>query len=372
MRAPTPVGPQATGDGVGEPDQLAPDVGDVVEVVGERLLVADRLDLAAPARPPGRRARWRGRRGGWPWRPPERADDSARGSSAARSPTVLDAHPLQAGRASPGRRPTAPARGGGGGRRARRRARTSNTPGPGRTPSGMATRLGVDRGQLGDELVRRDADRAGQPELVARSRARIGRGDRGAVPSSAPRPVTSRNASSRASGSTSGVTAWKCAWTSRLTAGVAWRGRRGGTPPAGTAAGPSPTASPSGRRSAGPRTTRRRRPPAGRCRRRPPAGRAAPAAGAARPTRRRRPCRRGGWSRAPEPSLSAHRCLDDRAATQDRREPWYGGRSDLSRPASPRAAVAAVGDPQAQHEAHRLADDPLRHLRLARVRGPGT
>ena len=45
VRAATPLAPQPGGDGVGEPHELAVDVGRVVEVVGERLLVADRLDL---------------------------------------------------------------------------------------------------------------------------------------------------------------------------------------------------------------------------------------------------------------------------------------------------------------------------------------
>ena len=45
VRAAGAVGAQAPGDGVGQPDDLAAHVGEVVEVVGERLLVADRLRL---------------------------------------------------------------------------------------------------------------------------------------------------------------------------------------------------------------------------------------------------------------------------------------------------------------------------------------
>ena len=128
--------PQSAGDGVGQADSSRCDVGEVVEVVGERLLVADRLDVAVRFDRPRRRGRRRGRRGAG--RGPGRARRStAGGSSAARSPTVRDAHPLEP---CERRRPDAPQP------PHRQRVevgqllagRTSNTPSPGRTPSGVA------------------------------------------------------------------------------------------------------------------------------------------------------------------------------------------------------------------------------------------
>ena len=69
------------------------------------------------------------------------------------------------------------------------------------------------------------------------------------------------------------------------------RRRRGGT-----AGGPGPTAWPSGCRTPGPRSCRPPRPLAGPTRRRSAACPAGSGRAAPRPRRRRRPCRRGGWS----------------------------------------------------------------------------
>ena len=75
-------------------------------------------------------------------------------------------------------------------------------------------RLRPGRRELGDELGRRDTDRAGQPLLVphpvADQLADLGR------PAEQPaRPETSRNASSTDSGSTNGVTSRKICMTTR-------------------------------------------------------------------------------------------------------------------------------------------------------------
>ena len=87
VRAAGAVGPQPGGDGVGEADELAADVVEVVEVVGERLLVADRLDvplgLDRPVVATGGEVEEVPAVG-----PAERSRPRPPASSAARSPTV--------------------------------------------------------------------------------------------------------------------------------------------------------------------------------------------------------------------------------------------------------------------------------------------
>ena len=219
VRPAVPCGPQAGGHGVGQPDQLAADVGEVVEVVGERLLVADRLGLPLDLDRTVVDDRRRGRAGGG--RGPGRgAEITATGSSAARSPTVDT--PIRRSRSSVAG-PTPHSRSDGQrvevgqllpradletrrARAARRRAWPAAWRRP--TPAWPGTCSGRPR-----------------PSSVSSSCSATSARNRRAIvtpsPSRARAPVTSRNASSRASGSISGVTPAKMAWTSRLAAAYA-------------------------------------------------------------------------------------------------------------------------------------------------------
>ena len=193
----------AAGDGVGQPDHLAADVGAVVEVVGERLLVADRLDLPLGLdRPvvaaageveevPAVGLAERGRR-----RPPVERGQVADGG---------DAEPLQPRSSVAGPTPHSGRPAAGGGRQllaradhehaearvAPRRRRPAAWPPP--TPAWRGTC---------------SAPRRPSTSGRARRGRRRGSGGRSSTPSPSSRraPVTSRNASSSASGSTSGVT----------------------------------------------------------------------------------------------------------------------------------------------------------------------
>ena len=80
----------------------------------------------------------------------------------------------------------------------------------------QAVRLAQVRRDLGHELRRRDADRGGQPDLVADLVLDPARDRRAVAEQVRTTPVTSRNASSIEIGSTSGVNRRRTAITSRL------------------------------------------------------------------------------------------------------------------------------------------------------------
>ena len=174
VRAPMPWARSRPATASASRVDLAAEVGEVVEVVGERLLVADRLDLPLGLDRPVVAAVGEvdevlavG--------PPERADDGLRverGEVADRG----DAHPLQAGQRGRADAPQAPHR-----QRVEvgelaRPARTSNTPAPGPDAVGRRPRLGVDRRQLGDELVRsrRRPSTSGRGRRGSPPRSRVG------------------------------------------------------------------------------------------------------------------------------------------------------------------------------------------------------
>ena len=213
VRAARPVAAQPGGDGVGQADQLALDVGPVVEVVGERLLVADRLDLLVGLDRSVVAARGQ-RDEVLAVGPAEAADDDGRveRGEVADGGHPHAAQPLQRLRPDPPQPPH------GEGMEVGQLLPGADLEDAGAGPDavGAGPGLGLDRGQLGQELVRGHADRAREGQLARRSRRRIGRPMVTPSPSSARAPVTSRNASSSDSGSTSGVTASKIARTSRL------------------------------------------------------------------------------------------------------------------------------------------------------------
>ena len=168
-----------------------------------------------------------------------------------------------------------------------------------RRPPAVDLGLGRLRGQLGQQLRRRHARAARELQLRRRRRAGAAPAIAAAGPNSRRAPVTSRKASSREIGSTSGrvapedrldlpahllVAGVVAGQEHRLRAQPPGDGRRHGRVDA---------------EAPGLVGRRRHHAPLARRRRRRPAGPAAPAGAAARPRRRTRPCRRGGWSVRP-------------------------------------------------------------------------
>ena len=168
VRAADALAAQPGGHGVGQAHQLAPQLGAVVEVVGERLLVADRLQLPVgldrPIVAPGGQVEEVPAVG-----PPERADDDGSRSRRGEVADGLHPHPGQALAASPGRRPTAEPPAADAGRPARRPAGPRRRRARARTPVGVGPRLGSTDASLARNLFGRHADRARQRRAAPRS-----------------------------------------------------------------------------------------------------------------------------------------------------------------------------------------------------------
>ena len=180
-------------------------------VTGEGLLVADRLRALVGHDRRGRRCRGRAGRGGG--RGPRRGRATRR--RLVEVGEVGDGPDAEAVEHLLGLRPDAPER------PHRQRVEEGelvaglddDDAGPGPGPGRRGLRLGRLRRQLGQELVRRHADRAGEPLLVEHRGGGCAAAIAGGSPNSRVAPPTSRNASSRLSGSTSGVTSRKIAIT---------------------------------------------------------------------------------------------------------------------------------------------------------------
>ena len=228
---------QPGGHPLRQPQQLAEDDLRVVDVGGERLLGADALvglvrdDLAARRGPRPARA------GGRPPRRPARA--AAWRAASARGPRPSAG---RAGSAPPRSAPPRPT--------ARDRQRVQEVDdavgGDHEQPVGLAR---GSRPSLATNFVRRDADRAGDPLLVADPLAdRLG--DHGG-PTEPPHGARRRRGTPRRAtgGSTSGVTDRKTSITAADTARVPLVAAGRGRPPAGTAAAPGSSASPSAPRT---------------------------------------------------------------------------------------------------------------------------
>ena len=180
-------------------------------------------------------------------------------------------------------------------------------------------------------------------------------------------PPTSRNASSRLSGSTSGVTSRNDLHHPGRHLGVVGvvAGQEGGV----RAQPPGPHR---GHRrvhavGAGLVAGRRHHAPRRRGRRRSPACPAAPGAAAAPPTRRTRPCRRGGWRGGP-----TRRRAPARSGSPGKLAPVTGELPASSLPPSARRVLEAAADlgldieVRAFPEGTRTADDAARAIGLRR------